>query len=301
MESRLLKRACVRGLACAAVFVGAATGIGWLFRLWQFPETNIVVVYILSVVVTARCTDGYFWGILSTILSTCAFNAFFTAPYFTLSVDDPTNFITFAIMAMTSIITSALTSKAKKMTAEAVRNEQEASALYHLTSHLTDAESAEDIARIAVQTISDTMACHAACLCFDEQGQPERTFIQQKTQTEQVRRSVSNPDFIRHRIENLRTDFDDGAEFCDWPIYGSESVLGILRLPKDRAQALTEQQKKLLHSMIESTALAMDRLRVMKERIRTREEANQERYRGNLLRAISHDLRTPLAGIMGTS
>ena len=122
-------------------------------------------------------------------IHTQAFNAFFTAPYFTLSVEDPTYFITFAIMAMTSVITSALTSKAKKMTMEAVRNEQEASALYHLTSHLTDAESVEGIARIAVQTISATMDCHAACLCFDEQGQPERTFIQQKTETEQVRRS----------------------------------------------------------------------------------------------------------------
>ena len=164
-----LKKAALRGLLCAFLFAAAATGIGTLFRLWQFPETNIVVVYILSVVLTARCTDGYFWGILSTVLSTCAFNAFFTAPYFTLSVEDPTYFITFAIMAMTSVITSALTSKAKKMTAEAVRNEQEASALYHLTSHLTDAESVEDIARIAVQTISDTMGCHAACLCFDGQ------------------------------------------------------------------------------------------------------------------------------------
>ena len=134
-----LKSAALRGLLCAFVFAAAATGIGTLFRLWQFPETNIVVVYILSVVLTARCTDGYFWGILSTVLSTCAFNAFFTAPYFTLSVDDPTYFITFAIMAMTSVITSALTSKAKNMTMEAVRNEQEASALYHLTSHLTDA------------------------------------------------------------------------------------------------------------------------------------------------------------------
>ena len=234
-NSRFLKRTALRGPLCAFVFVAAATGIGALFRLWQFPETNIVVVYILSVVLTARCTDGYLWGILSTVLSTCAFNAFFTAPYFTLSVEDPTYFITFAIMAMTSVITSALTSKAKKMTMEAVRNEQEASALYHLTSHLTDAESVEGIARIAVQTISATMDCHAACLCFDEQGQPERTFIQQKTETEQVRRSVSDPDGIRHRMENLRTDYDAGEEFYDWPIYGSESVLGILRLPKDRA------------------------------------------------------------------
>ena len=296
-----LKRTDLPGLLYALVFVGAATGIGALFRLWQFPETNIVVVYILSVVLTARCTDEYFWGILSTVLSTCAFNAFFTAPYFTLSVDDPTYFITFAIMAVTSIITSALTSKAKKMTAEAVRNGQEASALYHLTSHLTDAESMEDIARIAVRTISGTMDCKAACLCFDEQGQPERTFIQQKTETEQVRRIVSDPDGIRHRIENSRTEENVQEEFRDWPICGSESVLRILRIPKERAQALTEQQEKLLRSVIESTALAMDRLRVMKERIRTREEANQERYRGNLLRAISHDLRTPLAGIMGTS
>lgn len=219
MESGLLKRTSVRGLVCAAVFVGAATGIGWLFRLWQFPETNIVVVYILSVVVTARCTDGYWWGILATLLSTCAFNAFFTQPYFTLSVDDPTYLITFAIMAATSVITSALTSKAKKMTLEAQRNEQEASALYHLTSHLTDAESVEDIARIAVQTISATMDCQAACLCFDEQGQPERSFIQQKSPSEQIHRTLSDLDALRHRVENLREDCAAGEEFYDWPIY----------------------------------------------------------------------------------
>ena len=65
-----LKKTALRGPLCAFVFAAAATGIGTLFRLWQFPETNIVVVYILSVVLTARCTDGYFWGILSTVLST---------------------------------------------------------------------------------------------------------------------------------------------------------------------------------------------------------------------------------------
>ena len=290
-----------QGLLGAAILVCLATGIGWLFRLLQFPETNIVVVYILSVILTARFTEGYIWGILATVFSTCAFNIFFTHPYYTLSVDDPTYFITFAIMAITSVITSALTSKAKEMTAEAVRKGQESGALYYLTSHLADAESTDQIAGIMVETISRIMDCRAACLCFDEQGKPERTFIQQKSEAEQIRRCVSDPAELQHRIENLRTGYIVGEEFYDWPIYGSESVLGILRIPKERAEALTDQQKTLLHSMLESTAMAMDRLRVMKERIRSREEAIQERYRGNLLRAISHDLRTPLAGIMGTS
>ena len=66
-NTRFLKRAALRGLLCAFVFVGAATGIGALFRLWQFPETNIGVVYILSVGLTARCTDGYLWGMGSRI------------------------------------------------------------------------------------------------------------------------------------------------------------------------------------------------------------------------------------------
>ena len=290
-----------RNILLTAALACGATAVGWVFRLWEFPETNIVVVYILSVILTARFTEGYVYGILATVLSTCAFNAFFTQPYFTLSVDDPTYFITFAIMAITSVITSALTSKAKKMTAEAVRNEKETSALYRFTSRLMDVESIDDIAGIAVQTVSETLNCKAACLCFDEQGQPERTYIQQKDPLAQVRRSVNDPDAIRHRIENLRTDYDPGNEFYDWPIYGSESILGILRIPKNDAANFNEQQIKFLHSMIESMALAMDWLQSVKDKIRSREEVAREHYRGNLLRAISHDLRTPLTGIMGTS
>lgn len=283
------------------VCVAIATGFGWLFRYCRFPETNIVVVYILSVVLTARYTKGYAYGIAAAVVATGAFNGFFTEPYFTLSVNDPNYFITFTIMTITSVITSALTSKVKHKAFEAQEKEAEASALYQLTNLLTDATDISDIASITVRMISNIMNCHAACLCFDENGQPEQSFIQQKNTYEQVRRNTGDGIEIRRRLENLRTAYEIGSEFYDWPIYGGEAILGILRIPRDTAEKMSEPQMRLLRSMIESTALAMDRYRSAQERIKSKEDVEQERYRGNLLRSISHDLRTPLSGIMGTS
>lgn len=279
----------------------AATAVGLLFRTLNFPETNIVVAYILSVLLVARFTKGYRYGITAAVGATAAFNYFFTQPYFTLSVDDPSYLVTFFIMAVTSLITSALTSKVLQNTLAAQESETRANAMYQLSNHLTDAKDTAEIASITVHTISQTLSCQAACLCFDEAGEPEQAFIQQKSDTRQVRRSTEERETIRHRIEDLRTAYDVGEEFWDWPIYGSSAILGIIRIPKETAQMMDPAQTRLLHAIIETAALAMDRFRSMQERIRFREETSRERYRANLLRAISHDLRTPLSGIMGTS
>lgn len=284
-----------------ASMIGVATAIGWVFRYIGFPETNIVIVYLLSILMIARFTRGYAYGIIASIIATGAFNYFFTKPYYTFSVNDPTYLITFAIMTITAIITSTLTSKVKQSAVEALEKEAETSALFQLTNRLTDAADIPDIACITTDTISGIMNCRAACLCFDENGQPEQSYIQQQSTGTQIRRKVNDVVTMRHRIEGLRTAYDVGDEFYDWPIYGREAILGILRIPSGTAASMNEPQSRLLRSMIESTALAMDRFRSAQAQRKSREETEQERYRGNLLRAISHDIRTPLSGIMGTS
>jgi len=281
--------------------VTAATGIGWIFKMSGFPETNIVIVYLLSILIIARFTRGYAYGIAASVIATIAFNYFFTKPYYTLSVNDPSYLITFMIMTVTAFITSALTSKVKQNALEAKEKEAESVALFHLTNKLTDAADIYDIAGITTDTISSIMNCRAGFLCFDESGQPEQSFIQQQSEGKQVWRKVDDTADLKHRIDGLRDAYDVGEEFYDWPVYGRETILGILRIPKETAVTMSEPLKRLLRSMIESTALAMDRFFSVQEQQKSREETVQERYRGNLLRAISHDLRTPLSGIMGTS
>lgn len=263
------------------VLIAAATAVGILFRAAGFPETNIVIIYMLAVLLCARFTTGFVYGLAVSVIATAAFNFFFTAPYHSLQVYDPDYLVTFAVMTTVSLLTSALTSRVKKSVLEIALREKETQALYVLTNRLSETESTEEIARVTVESIRDVFQTRAELIWFDDSSISETALTQ--------------------RLEDTDGDCLTDGENCIWPINGRESRLGLLRIPAEAGQQLGKNQKKLLWSMLECAALAVDQFRAAQERLRYREESEHERYRGNLLRAISHDLRTPLSGIMGTS
>ena len=263
------------------VLIAAATAVGTLFRAAGFPETNIVIIYMLAVLLCARFTTGFVYGLAVSVIATAAFNFFFTAPYHSLQVYDPDYLVTFAVMTTVSLLTSALTSRVKKSVLEIALREKETQALYVLTNRLSETESTEEIARVTVESIRDVFQTRAELIWFDDSGISETALTQ--------------------RLEDTDGDCLTDGENCIWPINGRESRLGLLRIPAEAGQQLGKNQKKLLWSMLECAALAVDQFRAAQERLRYREESEHERYRGNLLRAVSHDLRTPRSGIMGTS
>lgn len=291
----------IRNTVISLVGLIVATVIGVVFSHFKLHDSNIVIIYIFSVLLVSRFTKGYVYGILSSVVSLLLFNWFFTEPYFTLKVNDPTYFITFAIMMLTAIFTSALTTKAKQSAERARERENESNALYQLTNHLTDAEDAEAIGKVIVRAVGGVLNCSTAFICFDENGSLENSFIQRREDNSTVRRKLENADEIMHCMEKLTGGVDITEDSYRYPVYGKNCILGVLCIPSDAGAKMTEAQTRMLHSIIESSALALERLRSLKEQAKSREETTQERYRGNLLRAISHDIRTPLSGIMGTS
>lgn len=279
------------GLQMAGLLAAATAG-GLLFRQLGFPETNIVLLYLLAVLLTAWMTRGYGYGVFASLLATLIFNYFFTAPYWSLSVDDPSYWITFIIMTATAFITSALTSKAKLNAQNALQREQEIKTMYALSRGLNEQIEIRQIARLAAEVLSSAFHCEVSCLCLDEKEQPAVLYAAQPCQAAQA---LPCDQF------NSDTALNSAAPFTCLPLQNNGIQLARLKLPAAAMTAFSESDHQLLQSLCETLTLALDRFRSAKQKIRSEEEAAQERYRSNLLRAISHDLRTPLSAIMGTS
>ena len=291
----------IKDSGITVLLLAGATALSWWLQIMGLRISDIVIVYLLSVLLTACLTHGHCYGLAASILSFLSFNWFFTEPFFSLKIYDPSNIITVVIMTVTATITSTLTSKVKQAATEAREKESESNALYQMTNHLSDAENCDAVAEVTVRTVSEILSCNASLYYLREDGAPLPVFVQQRSDGSLIHREVEHPDEVKKRMDRFHTSVEEGPDFHDFPVYGQSMVLAVLRLPAQVAENLSEAQLRLVHSLLESASLAMERIRSLRAQAKSREETTQERYRGNLLRAISHDLRTPLSGIMGTS
>src|SRR5659263_168099 len=147
-------------LALLAAVSLLAVGI----RKIGFTVGNIIVVYVLYILLVARYTYGYFYGILASVISIICYNFLFTEPYYTLDVYHIEDIISIAVMLTASILTSTLTSRLIRSSKLSEDREAQTNMLFQITSSIAKASSVSDVAALSVQSLSNLMNDDVACI-----------------------------------------------------------------------------------------------------------------------------------------
>lgn len=293
------------GLKTLLIIV-AATGISLILQALNINDQNIVMVYILSVLIVSRVTVGYVYGILASCLTVLVFNYFFTIPYYTLHAIQEGYPVTFVIMLLVALITSALTVRIKTQARLAVEREHRTEVLYEINKKLLASRDYNETIELINAYMVKIFGRSAIFYRQDPEDHKSETFQQSALDRDasflmsESEWAVAHWVFMNKKCAGAGTDTLMGAGAFYMPIVSQTRVLGVIGL--SCANGVLNQNNRLFLRMIASQVeMALERHYLSNEQRRMLIESEKEKMRSNLLRGISHDLRTPLTGILGAS
>ena len=283
-----------------------ATCVGWLFLQMGFTDANIITVYLLSTLMVSLFTNGYVCCALASILSVILFNYFLTEPRLTLHAYDSGYPITFAVMLSASILTGTLAAKLKEHAQLSARDAFRTNLLLYTNQQLQKAQSAEDIYRTTAVQLQRLLKRNIV-IYPAEKGQlsdglyyaAEGGLARNVPYSEQERTVVEWVWQSRKRA-GATTDQFPTAKYLYFSIRTKQQSYGVVGISAV-GEPLDAFESGILISILGECALALDNLRNINEKERIAVLAKNEQLRANLLRSISHDLRTPLTSISGNA
>ena len=282
------------------------TIIGLLFQKLHFTDTNIVTIYILGVLITSILTDGYLCSIAGSFLSVVLFCFFLTEPrmsFQTYAVGYP---VTFAIMLVCSVLAGTLSAKLKMHARIYSQLAFRTQVLFDTDRLLQKARSSKEMLRVTCTQLVRLLNRDIVAYIVEEgklsQGQ---VFYQNKEETNQQFLIPEEQKIARWVYENNKragvgTNYFKNAKCLYLAIRIGDHVYGVIGIPANK-DVLDPVEYSILLSVVNECALAMENLRNAIEKEKNAVLAKNEQLRADLLRAISHDLRTPLCSISGNA
>jgi two-component system sensor histidine kinase KdpD len=289
------------GYVWALVVTVASTGLAYLM-FGRFELANLIMVFLLGVVFIAT-RFGRGPSIFASFLGVALFDFFFVAPYFSFSVSDSQYLVTFMAMLTVGILISNLMANVRSQARVASHRERRATVLYAMSRDMTAGQSEDEIVRSAVHHLYTEFGSRNVILFPDANGRiiyPTGPAIAESLHAADL--SVAQWVMDHNEIAGQGTHTLPGAEAVYFPLSIKEITLGVLvMLPVNLRRVFLPEQRKLLETFLGQIAQAITRVRLTEQARKAQVEIEAERLRNSLLSSISHDLRTPLATIVGSA
>ena len=283
----------------------AATIIGWGFLRLGFANANIIMVYLLGVLLTSTFTSGYTCGVLSAFLSVILFNYFLTEPRLSLAAYGSKYPITFAVMFASALLTCTLATKLKAHAQLSARDAYRTKLLFDMNRQLQKAETPDEVYQMTATQIQKLM--QRDVLVYPAQGEALLDGIVYPADGSSPHSvTKEEQDVIRWVWQNRKragatTETFAKAKRLYLAIRIGQQVYGVIGIPMEKQTQPDAFTSSILFSILGECALALESLHNAEEKEKAAVLAKNEQLRANLLRSISHDLRTPLTSISGNA
>ncbi|RXZ45096.1 sensor histidine kinase [Crenobacter cavernae] len=277
------------------------TALAWPVREMTAP-INLIMVYLLVVVIAAY-RYGHGAAVLASIASVAAFDFFFVPPFLTFAVSDTQYLFTFAVMLGVALTISRLTANIRRQALLSGFRERRTALMYELVQALVSEQDEAGVMGTAVKRLNEHQQAQAVILLPDANGRlgyPKGDSIMGSLHGADL--GVAQWVFERGEAAGLGTATLPGADALYLPLAGAEDTLGVLAVrPRGEDNLTLPDERRLLDAFAAQVALALERVRLSRDNEAVQIASQGEKLRNSLLTSISHDLRSPLAGIVGAA
>ena len=282
------------------------TLIGLLFYNFGFTEANIITLYILGVMLISVYTRSSICSFVASIASVLTFNFLFTVPRFTLQAYDSEYPITFLVMFLASLLTGSLASKLKSHAKRSAQVAWRTKLLFETSQNLQRTHTQEEIISVTAKQLLKIFQRDIVVYSIDEKGllEPEIFLVDEAASPQRYttpkEREVARWVLSNNKRAGAGTETLPDARCTYLSIRTGERVYGVVGIAASD-KPLDSFESSILLSVLGECALALENQKNVEEKEAAAVLAKNEQLRANLLRSISHDLRTPLTSISGNA
>lgn len=288
------------------LILAVCTAVGYCFTALGLTTATVIMIYILGVLGIAMSTSGRSYSLLASVLSVLIFNFFFTNPYFTLR-SDPSYIATFLVMFVVALLSSSLTTRIKRQAIQSAQKAYRTEVLLETSQKLQKSEGAESILAVGATQLGKLLDRAVLLYPVAEDGTlgpakwyatsqemlPECLTAEEKAVAEWVWRN--------NKHAGANTGTFPNAKCLYMAVRGENRALAVAGIRISGATMPDAFEKNLMVAILDECGLALEKDFLRRAKQQVEETARQEALRANLLRAISHDLRTPLTSISGNA
>ena len=294
------KRSLERGLYAGVLATGLGVGLSWILSHY-LSTANLSLVFLLAVLIVA-IGFGRSAALITAILSFLLFNYLFTPPRYTFRVANREDIFTLFFFLIVALIVGQLGARLRRQVLVIRDSSRLTALLYEFSRRLNGIEGAESIAKCLEDYLREIINVQAIVLLDKTEGLRPSGYLAGEDALRPGDFDVAETALESGAPTGRGTLIAPRSQWYFVPLVGSNHRLGVIGLHTgEAAKPISPMHRRIVFALRDQAAIALERQRLYEEVSKSQLEAETERLRSALLSSISHDLRTPLASIIGSA